>query len=166
MTQEYLRNAAGKAPRERIFPNRPDLALLTLIGRAVCMEHLYDTPPLSIAYDAEHAWLYVEWKGAHNAQSAVTGGELVLRYLQQRPCQKMLNDNSQVTSDWEGGARWVGGSYYLLLAQQGMRFVAWVAPPHWSARKSMDTAMQFVTQPMVVLFDDVASAHAWLVRQA
>jgi hypothetical protein len=78
----------------------------------------------------------------------------------------MLNDNSQVTSDWEQGARWVGGHYYSLLADQGVRYVAWVSPPNWSARKSMETAMQFVTKPIVVLFDDLASAYAWLDRQA
>lgn len=129
------------------------------------MEQLYDTPSLSICYDLHNRWLYVEWKGTHNAESARTGGELILQLLAQHPCRKMLNDNSQVTSDWEDGARWVGGSYYSQLAEQGMCFVAWVYPPHWSARKSMDTAMQFVTRPMVVLFDDVASAYTWLARQ-
>jgi hypothetical protein len=129
------------------------------------MEHLYDTPPLTIAYDPMQQWLYVEWKGKHDANSARVGGELILRYLQNYPCRKMLNDNSQVTSDWEDGARWVGSHYYRLLAEQGMQYVAWVCPPHWSARKSMDTAMQFVTQPMVILFDDVATAYSWLVRQ-
>lgn len=130
------------------------------------MEYFYDSPSLSIAYDPAHEWLYVEWKGVHSAASAKTGGELILRYLQDRPCRKMLNDNSQVTSDWEAGARWVGSQYYKHLAEQGIQFVAWVCPPHWSARKSMDTAMQFVTRPMVILFDDIASAYTWLVRQA
>ncbi|RSK29794.1 hypothetical protein [Hymenobacter metallilatus] len=130
------------------------------------MEQLYDTSSLSIAYDPTHAWLYVEWKGAHNAHSARAGGELVLDYLQQRPCHKMLNDNSQVTSDWEQGARWVGTEYYQRLAQQGMHTVAWVCPAYWPARKSMETAMRFITRPVVVLFDDVASAYTWLLRQA
>lgn len=129
------------------------------------MEHLYDTPPLSISYDLTHQWLYVEWKGPHDAESARTGGELVLEYLRQRPCHKMLNDNSQVSSEWEQGARWVGTEYYRLLAQQGMRSVAWVCPAHWPARKSMEMAMWFVTQPTVLLFDDVAAAYTWLLRQ-
>ncbi|UOQ74848.1 STAS/SEC14 domain-containing protein [Hymenobacter cellulosilyticus] len=126
------------------------------------MEILYDTPSLSISYDELNQWLYVEWKGQHNEVSAVTGGDLVLRLLQQYPCTKMLNDNSQVTSDWDKGAAWVGGHYYDQLASQGVRFVAWVYPPHWRARKSMDKAMQFVTRPMVVTFDDLATAYEWL----
>ncbi|TGE06336.1 STAS/SEC14 domain-containing protein [Hymenobacter fodinae] len=130
------------------------------------MEHLFDTPPLTISYDPTHDWLYVEWKGVHNADSAKTGGERILSYLDARPCHKMLNDNSQVTSDWEEGARWVGGHYYTMLAERGIRYVAWVCPPHWSARRSMETAMQFVTKPIVILFDDLASAYAWLLRQA
>lgn len=126
------------------------------------MEILYDTPALSIAYDDDNQWLYVEWKGPHNGASAVTGGDVVLGLLRRYPCQKMLNDNSQVTSDWEKGAAWVGGHYYEQLAQLGVRFVAWVYPPHWRARKSMDRAMQFVVRPMVVTFDDVATAYQWL----
>lgn len=130
------------------------------------MEHLYDTPALSIAFDPALQWLYVEWKGPHDAESARSGGELILQQLQQRPCRKMLNDNSQVSSDWESGARWVGGEYYRRLARQGIGHVAWVCPPNWSARKSMETAMGFVTEPVVVLFDDVATAYAWLNRQS
>ncbi|WP_139920877.1 STAS/SEC14 domain-containing protein [Hymenobacter sp. DG01] len=130
------------------------------------METLYDSPPLSIFYDDGHEWLYVEWKGAHSAASAQSGGELILHHLQLHPCRKMLNDNSQVTTGWEEGSRWVGSHYYKTLSEQGIRFVAWVCPPNWSARKSMDTAMQFVTQPMVVLFDDLATAYAWLLRQS
>ena len=130
------------------------------------MEQLYDTPPLSIAYDSAHEWLYVEWRGQHTAESARTGGELIVELLRARPCRKMLNDNTQVSSEWEGGARWVGSEYYQQLAGLGMRSVAWVCPPNWSARKSMETAMQFVTRPTVVLFDDLASGYAWLVRQA
>ncbi|MBT9392713.1 hypothetical protein KLP40_06020 [Hymenobacter sp. NST-14] len=129
------------------------------------MEQLYDTPGLTISYDSAREWLYVEWRGQHSAESARTGGELVLELLQARPCRKMLNDNSQVSSEWERAARWVGGEYYLQLARLGICSVAWVCPANWSARKSMETAMQFVTRPTVILFDDLASAYAWLLRQ-
>ncbi|RTQ46857.1 hypothetical protein EJV47_21030 [Hymenobacter gummosus] len=129
------------------------------------MDVLYDTPPLSIYLDRAHHWLYVEWKGNHTAASARSGGELILQHLRSCACHKMLNDNSQVTSEWEAGARWVGSEYYQQLARLGMRHVAWVCPPDWGARRSMELAMQFVTRPVVVLFDDVASAYSWLARQ-
>ncbi|OON66443.1 STAS/SEC14 domain-containing protein [Hymenobacter sp. CRA2] len=129
------------------------------------MHLLYETVPLSISFDHDQQWLYVEWKGNHTAESARRGGELVLRYLRDYACAKMLNDNSQVTSEWEAGARWVGRDYYQQLAGQGIRYVAWICPPNWGARKSMETAMMFVTAPVVVLFDDLASAYAWLARQ-
>jgi len=131
-----------------------------------CMEPLYSTSGLSISFDTPNEWLYVEWKGSHDAHSAQTGGQQVLRHLQTRPCYKMLNDNTLVTSDWEEGARWVGSEYYTLLAGHGMRYVAWVCPPNWAARRSMEIAMQFVTRPVVILFDDLASAYEWLERQA
>ncbi|MBG8556436.1 hypothetical protein [Hymenobacter guriensis] len=130
------------------------------------MQYFHDTSSLSIAFDEDNQWLYVEWKGHHDAVSSKKGGELVLQHLQSCACTKMLNDNSQVTSEWDRGARWVGSHYYATLADQGVRFVAWICPPHWPARKSMETAMLFVTRPMVVLFDDLASGYAWLARQS
>lgn len=129
------------------------------------MELLHDTPALSIYLDPQHQWLYAEWKGDHTADSARHGGELVLHHLRGCDCHKMLNDNTQVTSEWESGARWVGAEYYQQLAHLGMRYVAWVCPPDWGARRSMELAMQFVTRPVVVLFDDLASACTWLERQ-
>jgi hypothetical protein len=77
----------------------------------------------------------------------------------------MLSDNSQVSGNWDKSASWVGGYYYEQLAELGVQSVAWLCPPHWSARKSMETAMQFVGQPVVMLFDDMATAYAWLMRQ-
>jgi len=129
------------------------------------MESLYDTPGLSISFDTEHQWLYVEWKGLHDAASAQSGGEVILDLLRTRPCRRMLNDNSEVVGDWEKSARWVGSYYYQQLADLGVKYVAWVCPPHWPARKSMDAAMQFVSRPMVAIFEDLASAYFWLRRQ-
>ena len=123
---------------------------------------LLDTPGLTISFDAANHWLYVEWKGEHSATTAQTGGLEVIRCLGQYPCRKLLNDNSQVTSNWERGARWVGEHYYPELARLGVAYVAWVYPAHWAVRKSMDTAMRFVTAPLVVTFDELATAYAWL----
>ena len=129
------------------------------------MEVLYDSLPLAVSYDPIQQCLYVEWRGNHTAASARSGGEQVLTCLRRQPCHKMLNDNTQVTSNWEPAARWVGGEYYQRLAELQMQHVAWVCPTSWSARKSIETAMHFVTAPTVVLFDDVASAYTWLTQQ-
>jgi hypothetical protein len=123
---------------------------------------LVDTPGLSIAYDDANRWLYVEWKGEHSALSAQSGGLEVLRCLRLCPCTKLLNDNSQVTSNWEKAAQWVGEYYYDQLAQRGVQFVAWVYPAHWAVRNSMDSAMKYVTRPLVLTFDDLATAYSWL----
>jgi hypothetical protein len=130
------------------------------------MQFYLDTPALSIAFDRANGWLYVEWKGEHNEASARSGGQQVLRCLQSCSCTKVLNDNSQVTTNWEKAARWVGEYYYDQLAQRGVEYVAWVYPAHWAVRNSMDTAMKFVTRPQVVTFDDLATAYTWLKQIA
>jgi len=130
------------------------------------LQLLVDTPALSIAHDSANEWLYVEWKGEHSEATALSGGFEVLRCLRLRPCVKILNDNSQVTSNWEKAAQWVGEYYYDQLAQLGVQYVAWVYPGHWAVRNSMDTAMKYVTRPLVVTFDDLATAYAWLQQLA
>ncbi|RYU83319.1 STAS/SEC14 domain-containing protein [Hymenobacter persicinus] len=126
------------------------------------LQALLDTAALSVFYDPLNHWLYVEWKGIHTEESAQSGGTQILRCLQQCPCDKVLSDNTQVTSNWEKAAQWVGEYYYEQLAQRGVQYVAWVYPAHWAVRNSMDTAMKFITRPQVVTFDDLASAYSWL----
>ncbi|GGF15090.1 hypothetical protein GCM10011383_27900 [Hymenobacter cavernae] len=86
--------------------------------------------------------------------------------LSRMPCDKVLDDSSQVDSDWEEVADWVSQHFFSIIARQGVRYYAWIGSSDAAIRKSMELAVQHCSQPRVALFDDVAAASAWLNAQA
>ncbi|TPG64605.1 hypothetical protein EAH73_15695 [Hymenobacter nivis] len=58
---------------------------------------LVDTPGLSISYDFDNQWQYVEWKGEHDPASSWAACALMLDTLRAFPCARILNDNSGIT---------------------------------------------------------------------
>ncbi|GGF11053.1 hypothetical protein [Hymenobacter cavernae] len=123
---------------------------------------LVDTQALTISYDNPNEWLYIEWKGDHDKTTVRTGFELILRCLQAWECKKILNDSSQVTSSWEVAAEVLNQNFFDCLVQQSVRYVAWVYSPQWSNRRAIDARLQFVARPIVIMFEELATAYAWL----
>jgi len=123
---------------------------------------LVDTPSLTISYDSANEWLYIEWKGLQNETSVLAGFGLILRCLQAWECKKILNDSSLVTSTWASAGQWLGHDFFQCLAQEGIRYVAWISSPHWSDRRAIDAGLQFMTNPIIIMFDEIATAYAWL----
>jgi hypothetical protein len=126
------------------------------------LRKLVDTSSLAISYDGLNQWLYIEWKGDHNKASVLAGFELILRCLQAWECHKLLNDSTQVTSPWEAVIGWEDRRLFQCLAQQGVRYVAWVYSPHSSDRSAIDATLQFTTHPIVIMFEEIATACSWL----
>lgn len=126
------------------------------------LRKLVDTPSLTVSYDSPNEWLYIEWKGLHDRTSVLASFELILRCLQAWECKKILSDSSQVTTDWETAAQWLGVGFFECIAQKGVRYVAWIYSPHWSDRHAIDSSLQFIANPTVIMFEELATAYAWL----
>jgi hypothetical protein len=126
------------------------------------LELLTDLPVVSISFDTVNEWLYVEWRGYFEEVSALAGCAEILRCLQLKRCTKMLVDSSQVTTSWGKMAEWVGEKHFQELADAGLECMGWVYSAHWQVRESIDHALQHVSRPTVVMFDDVATAYEWL----
>lgn len=127
-----------------------------------CLRILLDTSSITIAHDLCNQWLYIDWKGPQNEQSVRAGCEQVLTFLRLTKCQKILNDNTNVTGDWQEASRWIGEEFIRSLAEAGLRYLAWVYSPNYLSRRAVDSTLAFVTCPMVVSFEDLASAYTWL----
>jgi len=123
---------------------------------------LVDTPSLTVSYDNANEWLYVEWKGDHDQLSVWAGFEVIARCLQAWECKKILNDSSQVSSSWETAAQWLDRAFFECMAQKGVRYIAWIYSPHWPDQHTLDASLQFISNPIVIIFEELASAYAWL----
>ena len=125
---------------------------------------LVDTPSLSISYDADNQWQYVEWKGKHDPVSSWAACALMLDTLRAFPCPKILNDNSDITrTTMQLSARSL--DWLTQMHAAGLQVLAWVLPPQLDTRRITEGIVLQIEAPAVCTFDDLASAYAWLQRQ-
>ena len=124
---------------------------------------IVDTPGISISYDAENQWLYVNWKGAHDPASSWAACGLMLEAMRAFPCPKILNDNSSITrTTMQLSARSL--DWLAQMRAAGLRYLAWVMPRELDSRRTTEGVVLGIEAPVVCTFDDVASACAWLQR--
>lgn len=125
---------------------------------------LIDTSGLSISYDPENQWQYVEWKGEHDPVSSWAACGLMLETMRAFPCAKILNDNSGITrTSMQLSARSLEWLAHMHAA--GLHFLAWVMPRELESRQTTEGVVLKIEAPVVCTFDDLASAYAWLQRQ-
>ena len=123
---------------------------------------LHQLPYVSISYDYLHDWLYVDWTGDQDLESVQSGCLLMLECLRQERCHKVLNDNTRVTSMWSDAAEWGGNVWFPTMDDAGLEYFAWVYSPNIYSRLSTDLTLQHTTRPLILTFDDLATAEAWL----
>ena len=125
---------------------------------------IVDLPELSIGYDADNQWLYVDCKGEHDPDSSQACCLLMLESLRAWPCSKILNDNSNITRTTMQLREW--SAWWLeQMRLAGLQHIAWVLPPDLPSRQTTEAIVQAIARPHVATFDDVASAYVWLQKQ-
>jgi transcriptional regulator GlxA family with amidase domain len=125
---------------------------------------LVDTPGLSISYDANNQWQYVEWKGQHDPVSSWAACALMLDTLRAFPCARILNDNSGITrTTMQLSARSL--DWLALMHAAGLQVLAWVLPQQLASQRATEGIVLKFEAPIVCTFNDLASAHVWLQRQ-
>lgn len=132
------------------------------------MPTLVDTPTLSICYDKKNDWLQAEWRGFHDNESVRVGCHMLLQYVEQFGCTKILNDSSEVLDGWQESTQWIGQEFFCRLHQAGVRAIAWVTAMDWPARTCVAATVQHAVQPAVATFefDALPAAQKWLQEVA
>ncbi|QIX61896.1 hypothetical protein HER32_12165 [Hymenobacter sp. BT18] len=123
---------------------------------------LQQTDYITIAYDYGNDWLYANWHGDQNLETVQTGCGFMLDHLRAERCRKVLNDNREVTSMWADAAEWGGHEWFPAMTAGGLEYFAWVYSPNVYSRLSTDLTLQHTTRPIIVTFDDIDTAEAWL----
>jgi AraC-like DNA-binding protein len=124
---------------------------------------LVNTPGLSISYDADNQWHYVEWKGKHDPISSWAACALMLDTLRAFPCPRILNDNSGIKrTTMQLSARSL--AWLAQMHAAGLQVLAWVLPQQLDSRRTTEGIVLQITAPVVCTFDELASAYDWLQR--
>ena len=125
---------------------------------------LVDSPAVFIGHDAANQCLYADWRGEYTQDLSRATCRMLLAVLRQRPCTKLLNDNSSITRTSVQLTQW-GEQWLTDMQAAGLRCIAWVLPTDPLARQATEDIVQAIDAPRVVAFHDVASAYAWLRQQ-
>ncbi|RSK48823.1 hypothetical protein [Hymenobacter rigui] len=128
------------------------------------LELILEQPGISISYDHDLQWQYVNWQGVHDSASSRQGCLLMLEAMRLRPAAKILNDNSNITYTSVYLTEW-SLNWLREMHTAGLRYLAWVYAPVFPERQATEAIVQYLSNPTVASFDDVANAYNWLLRQ-
>jgi hypothetical protein len=131
------------------------------------MENLHcllATSSLTVSYDTATNWLYVQWQGLHDKESVRVCSEHIFACLTTHPCQKMLSDHSLLLGNWQAAIPSVVQHNFERLTAHGVGYVAWVHSLEYGDLVAMERVVRDISQPLVGLFDEVASAYDWLLH--
>ncbi|MCB2376413.1 hypothetical protein LGH70_02395 [Hymenobacter sp. BT635] len=123
---------------------------------------LQELPYLTVYYDYKNEWLFAEWRDEITLERAREGGEAILGLVEAEHCQKLLNDNTQVTDMWLETPEWRSINVFPRLHAAGLHYVAWVYSPNQYSRFSVDRSIDTLAQPVVLSFEDLPTAKSWL----
>lgn len=116
----------------------------------------------SISYDPQNHWLYVEWKGIISDAALREGCQLIMKYLVELRCYKVLNDNTLAVSIRSNACEWTACTWLPLAQAAGLQYFAWVHSPKLQCRQWADQTISYCSSPHVAAFEDMATAYGWL----
>ncbi len=133
------------------------------IHPTVKSDTFYEDESITISYREEYGRIDTDWKGFQTLESVKRGCLLMLDMLKKNKCTKVLNDNTNVLGTWSEAADWVGGEWFAMMEEAGLKYFAWVFShssfSQLSARKSVDIMTgNVVTQ----FFTDIEAAANWI----
>ena len=126
---------------------------------------LFKQANIEIHWDEKFQWLYADWIGQQTTPDIERGCEQMLRLMQAKNCDSILNDNRRVEGTWAAAAEWVGRIWFAELRRSGLKQFAWIYSEDRASQTSADDALRYVTPGIVKTFTDYEAAVTWLWKQ-
>ena len=71
-------------------------------------------------------YVYAKWEGHITADDVIKAAKTFLEFMQEHPTQKLLNDKSNVTGDWQDANDWLQFDWLPKVYAAGLRCIAHV----------------------------------------
>ncbi len=118
---------------------------------------------LEIGYNTKYGYLHCNWIGFQNKESIMKSGDLILQFLTQKKCAKVLNDNTLVSGPWQEAAEWTATVWFPSMEKAGLKHFAWVFSPNIFAELSAKKATP--KSGVVTSFESLGQAEKWIKEQ-
>lgn len=125
--------------------------------------HLLGTTPcLTIYYDSQNDWLFLDWQGDLTLVLVQEACVEVGNCLLERPYRRVLNSNAQVTDVSLSVAAWLVTEFMPHSKLAGIEHLAWVGSPSLRGRSVVQTVVSWLAQASIDIFHDLDEAVGWL----
>ncbi|NDK55006.1 hypothetical protein [Pontibacter fetidus] len=109
-------------------------------------------------------YVYAKWSGHITSDDVIKAANLYLEYVQEHPCNKLLNDKSDVTGDWEDANDWLEFDWLPAVYKAGLRCLAHVYSLSMFSQLSARDLRDRVMPPLLMKnFMDFEAAEKWLL---
>ena len=125
-------------------------------------EKLYGDNWIEIEYDKEYRWIYTNWRNIQTLTSIMNGGNMMLKFLKEKGCSKVLNDNRLVQGAWTFASDYTENEWFPAMVGAGLRHFAWISPNDVFSQFSIDRLKTIQSTGIIRLFDDIEEAKEWL----
>jgi hypothetical protein len=126
------------------------------------LQLLQETSNVSVYYDIDNDWLFVDWRGELTLSLVQESCLVVAECFLTRPYTRILNSNQNVTDFTLDVPIWLHQEYLPLLSHTDIEYLAWVYAANMLLKPFIDKLVSKIEVPVVNLFDDVESAASWL----
>ena len=127
------------------------------------MKIFYEEDDVTVYWDDENAWIYVDWRNIPSEKSVHRGCEEMLKLLRRQGCRQVLNDNQNVSGPWNSAAQWVAEDWFPRMLAAGLTKFAWIQSPNslskFAARQS---TAEHQGSSAIHLFESEQQARDWL----
>ena len=123
---------------------------------------LYQQANVEIYWD-DRGWLYVDWIGLQSVDNVHAGCDQMLRLLQLKSAEAVLNDNRRLKGIWIGAAERLGRQWFPDMLRAGLKRFAWVQSPSALSCLSMEETLRFAPPRVAQVFFTHGEAEAWLL---
>lgn len=114
---------------------------------------------------SDNCYIHARWIGVQSLETVMRGGELYLKMLEENPCDKLLNDHSELIGPWLVATDWIAQEWTPKVRALGLRYMAQVLAPGIYGQLSFHELHQRIDDEFIItMFDDTASAKAWLAE--
>lgn len=127
------------------------------------LQHLCSAPHVTIYFDADNQWLYIEWEGELQLPDVQHACLEIAHCFVKHPYVRVLNNNAQVLSASYDVAPWLAQHFLPYLHLAGVERMAWVvAPTLRGALVAQHTVHRLPHELAIALFTDLEDAVHWL----
>ncbi|MDB5005145.1 MAG: hypothetical protein JWQ34_3370 [Mucilaginibacter sp.] len=156
----WIESELGKSST---FYFRLPLAANAALAPVIQTETNYQDSKITINYIKEFGRMEVDWTGFQDMESVKHGCLLMLDYLTNTRCDRIVNDNTNVQGNWSDAVEWVGNEWFPMMEKAGLKYFAHLFSPstfsQLSAKKSIDIMAGIITTQY---FTDIELAREWI----